>query len=200
MPPRPRYRLPVTDPEQLRAALEKLEERDRSLLEMRFGLQGTRPHNLHEIAKLLGISRERVRQLETRALERLATHAGVPLTTEPSATADRAGAARIGRGPSTRPAFTRRWVLMTLALKPGHVYELKKRLNELGVPPVTYRQLYALEEEGLVSSSWSPGRAAGPDRRVYAVTTEGLGRLKADAEILENAAQAITEFLSTHAD
>jgi RNA polymerase primary sigma factor len=38
---------------------------------LRFGLRDTRPHTLAGIAGVLGITRERVRQLETRALAKL---------------------------------------------------------------------------------------------------------------------------------
>jgi RNA polymerase primary sigma factor len=39
----------------------------------RFGLDGTKPKTLEEVGTLLGITRERVRQLETRALRELRT-------------------------------------------------------------------------------------------------------------------------------
>jgi len=51
--------------------LEGLEERERMILVLRFGLRGEREHTLQEVGDLLGISRERARQLEGRALTRL---------------------------------------------------------------------------------------------------------------------------------
>jgi RNA polymerase primary sigma factor len=39
---------------------------------LRYGLQGSEPETLREIGRGLGVSRERVRQLETEALKRLA--------------------------------------------------------------------------------------------------------------------------------
>ena len=55
----------------LEESLKKLPERERAVLELRYGLRGDEPLTLEEIGKRFGISRERVRQLEERALERL---------------------------------------------------------------------------------------------------------------------------------
>ena len=51
--------------------LDKLPEKERRVIELRFGLRGEEPRTLREIGDLLNISRERVRQLETRALRKL---------------------------------------------------------------------------------------------------------------------------------
>jgi RNA polymerase primary sigma factor len=56
---------------ELQQALERLEPRLRDVLERRFGLSGRHPQTLEHIGKELGITRERVRQLETRALKEL---------------------------------------------------------------------------------------------------------------------------------
>jgi len=56
---------------ELNQALEQLEPRLRDVLERRFGLSGANPQTLEHIGKELGITRERVRQLETRALKEL---------------------------------------------------------------------------------------------------------------------------------
>jgi RNA polymerase primary sigma factor len=48
-----------------------LPPRDRRVLILYFGLEGNRPMTLHEIARDLGVTRERVRQLRDRALKRL---------------------------------------------------------------------------------------------------------------------------------
>ncbi len=57
--------------EELEAALGRIEPRLRELLERRFGLAGHNAQTLDEIGRSLGVTRERVRQLETRALRQL---------------------------------------------------------------------------------------------------------------------------------
>jgi RNA polymerase primary sigma factor len=52
-------------------ALDVLPPRDRRVLILYFGLEGNRPMTLQEIARDLGVTRERVRQLRDRALKRL---------------------------------------------------------------------------------------------------------------------------------
>jgi RNA polymerase primary sigma factor len=52
----------------LHALLEDVVERDRVVLRLRYGLDGEVPHSLEETGRLLGISRERVRQIEARAM------------------------------------------------------------------------------------------------------------------------------------
>jgi RNA polymerase primary sigma factor len=56
----------------LRQALERLPERERNVVEMRYGINGDEPTPLRETGRRLGISPERVRQIESRALEHLA--------------------------------------------------------------------------------------------------------------------------------
>jgi RNA polymerase primary sigma factor len=52
-------------------ALGELPQRERRVLELRFGLEDDRPKTLREIGEILDLSRERVRQIESRALNRL---------------------------------------------------------------------------------------------------------------------------------
>ena len=56
---------------ELTDALGRLDERLRRLLELRFGLNGEEPHCLDDVGRELGITRERVRQLQMRALREL---------------------------------------------------------------------------------------------------------------------------------
>tara|TARA_B100000029_G_scaffold214527_1_gene212463 strand:+ start:394 stop:1299 length:906 start_codon:yes stop_codon:yes gene_type:complete len=51
--------------------LETLEPRDAKVLRLYFGLEGEREHTLEEIGNMLGVTRERIRQLRDRALRRL---------------------------------------------------------------------------------------------------------------------------------
>jgi RNA polymerase primary sigma factor len=55
----------------LRRALEELPEREREVVAMRYGIDGGEPRPLREIGRRLGITPERVRQIESKALGRL---------------------------------------------------------------------------------------------------------------------------------
>lgn len=57
--------------EQIRSALGVLSEREREVLEMRFGLQDGQDHTLEEVGKHFGVTRERIRQIEAKALRKL---------------------------------------------------------------------------------------------------------------------------------
>jgi len=52
--------------------IDEMDERESTVLTLRFGLGGVEPHTLKEIGEKLGLTRERVRQIETEALARLA--------------------------------------------------------------------------------------------------------------------------------
>jgi RNA polymerase primary sigma factor len=56
----------------IRRALERLDERGRTVIELRFGIGGNEPLPLREVAKRMGLSAEGVRKLERRALRTLA--------------------------------------------------------------------------------------------------------------------------------
>lgn len=57
--------------EQIERALDTLQPRDARVLRLYFGLESGREHTLEEIGNMLGVTRERVRQLRDRALKRL---------------------------------------------------------------------------------------------------------------------------------
>ncbi len=57
--------------DEIESALESLAPRDARVLKLYFGLDGGREHTLEEIGGMLGVTRERVRQLRDRALKRL---------------------------------------------------------------------------------------------------------------------------------
>ncbi len=56
-------------------ALERLSDRERYVIEMRFGLNQPREHTLSEVARELGVSLERVRQIQVRAVSKMRTPA-----------------------------------------------------------------------------------------------------------------------------
>lgn len=62
--------------EEVKELLESLSQRESQVIRMRYGLDGGKTHTLEEIGEQLGVTRERVRQIENRALEKLRTKAG----------------------------------------------------------------------------------------------------------------------------
>ena len=57
--------------EQVRSVLGNLNERERNVLEMRFGFKDGKTHTLEEVGQTFGVTRERVRQIEAKALRKL---------------------------------------------------------------------------------------------------------------------------------
>ena len=59
--------------EDIQKALDSLPERERKVIELRFGLTGSQPCTLEEVGKAFGVTRERIRQIENNTLKRLET-------------------------------------------------------------------------------------------------------------------------------
>jgi RNA polymerase primary sigma factor len=57
--------------EQVQSSLDSLSEREREVLEMRFGLRDGQSHTLEEVGQFFGVTRERIRQIEAKALRKL---------------------------------------------------------------------------------------------------------------------------------
>lgn len=60
--------------EKIREILVDLSEREQKILEMRFGLVDGVTHTLEEVGKEFGVTRERIRQIEAKALQRIRGH------------------------------------------------------------------------------------------------------------------------------
>ncbi len=57
----------------VRSLLAVLSDKERNIIEMRFGLNNEKPMSLKEIGEVYGLTKERIRQIEKRALEKLRT-------------------------------------------------------------------------------------------------------------------------------
>jgi RNA polymerase primary sigma factor len=59
--------------EDVQRALDSLPERERLVIELRFGLRGEQPYTLEEVGQTFGVTRERIRQIENNTLKKLET-------------------------------------------------------------------------------------------------------------------------------
>ena len=57
--------------EDIERALDSLPERERKVIELRFGLKGEQPCTLEEVGRAFGVTRERIRQIENNTLKKL---------------------------------------------------------------------------------------------------------------------------------
>lgn len=60
--------------DQIKDIIQDLTERERKILEMRFGLEDGVTHTLEEVGKVFNVTRERIRQIEAKALEKIRLH------------------------------------------------------------------------------------------------------------------------------
>jgi len=60
--------------ENVREMLQYLSPRERKIIKMRFGLGGGIPHTLEEVGREFGVTRERIRQIEAKVLQKLRDH------------------------------------------------------------------------------------------------------------------------------
>src|SRR5438045_8095303 len=90
--------------EDIEHALLSLPERERKVIELRFGLTGGQPCTLEEVGKAFGVTRERIRQIENNTLKKLES---LP-EARPYATACCRGSATLrGAEPNDRVLHTR---------------------------------------------------------------------------------------------
>jgi len=60
--------------DQIKEIINDLTEREKKILEMRFGLEDGVTHTLEEVGKVFNVTRERIRQIEAKALEKIRMH------------------------------------------------------------------------------------------------------------------------------
>ncbi len=68
--------------DQLKGIIDELTPRERKILAMRFGMEDGITHTLEEVGKEFGVTRERIRQIEAKALERIRQHKNAKKLTE----------------------------------------------------------------------------------------------------------------------
>ena len=69
----PRFALRLLS-DHVKEIIRTLTPRERKILEMRFGLVDGVAHTLEEVGQEFGVTRERIRQIETKALEKIKDH------------------------------------------------------------------------------------------------------------------------------
>ena len=159
----------------LKAALEALTERERQVVVLRYGLADSEPKTLEEIGRRLGLTRERVRQIELDSLKRLAALREMEAVAvarrravraaSPSAVPSKAGRASSPsrsarahtprRGAAAVPAGARREA--TIAASPRSTRSQASSRVAEPVPSEQRRAVHLQEPAALASSSASAG-------------------------------------------
>ncbi len=67
----------ILQKEELNAVLATLAQRERGVIELRFGLKGVQPRTLEEVGQKFGVTRERIRQIEAKTLAKLKSYRDV---------------------------------------------------------------------------------------------------------------------------
>ena len=57
--------------DKLKSVINQLPEREQQIIKMRYGLDSSRPKTLVEVSKIFNLTRERIRQIELRAIRKL---------------------------------------------------------------------------------------------------------------------------------
>jgi predicted acetyltransferase len=183
-------------PEEIARLLAPLDEREREILKLRFGLDRGEPRTLEEVGEHFNLTRERIRQIEARAMSKLrhppATPA--PATSSPSEVAAAfrfdstvPGGARVSTAGVTRvgvvPTHTRRGVLTQLMHR--LLVESHERGNVLATLHASETTIYRRYGFGLAtdaSAAVITPRAAKPWRTP---ASPGSMRLLGHAEVLD---------------
>jgi RNA polymerase primary sigma factor len=115
--------------EVLSRALSELDERSAEVLTLRYGLDGTDPRTLEATGEHFGVTRERIRQIESKALKRLAHPSRSRLLAEL-------------RGASPEPEFsTDNWAVSHSCIPRGHPRTVEARSRRREATEVTTRLL-----------------------------------------------------------